>query len=269
MRIKFEYEPFKESIKLPINYNRYLQEMLYAMVSEKLEGFQPDRGEAFKKKHFSLFNFSKIFGDFEIVKEINNQKNLVFKSSISFFVSAPYEELLGEFVRRVAPRSVIQLGRGELCLSSLTTLPAPAFDKPVTLIRSLSPIAIRDSKQENKRSSKQEYLSPEHPGFSAQIRTNLLEKYLSCMGFSPKERDLTITPHYFSPKKNSHVIKFKDYSIKGYSGIYKLSGSKELKTFAYDCGLGERNAQGFGMFDIYKEREKTITENTDKHRKKG
>ena len=94
MRIKFELDPVKETIKLPINYNAYLRDLIFSLVSEKLEDFNPAKIEPFEKKFFSNFNFSKIFGDFEIIKEKNNQKNLLFTSSISFFLSAPYEVLL-------------------------------------------------------------------------------------------------------------------------------------------------------------------------------
>jgi CRISPR-associated endoribonuclease Cas6 len=29
-----------------------------------------------------------------------------------------------------------------------------------------------------------------------------------------------------------------------------LSGSKELMRLAYDCGVGEKNAAGFGMIEV-------------------
>lgn len=254
LRIKFELDLVKETIKLPINYNEYLRDLIFSLISEKLEDFQPDKGEPFEKKHFSRFNFSKIFGDFEIIKEINNQKNILFTSNISFFLSAPYDELLQEFVDKMEPRRIIQLGRGELCLAPLKVIPAPVFPKPVTLVRTLSPIAVSDHKSVAGLPSKKEYLSPNDPEFFKQLYQNLLDKYQSFNGFAPKDKDLTMEPYLFNEKRNTHFIKFKDFSIKGYSGIYKLTGSKELKAFAYDCGLGEHNAQGFGMFDIFQEK---------------
>jgi len=254
LRIKFELDLVKENIKLPINYNGHLRDLIFSLISEKLEDFQPDKGEPFEKKHFSRFNFSKIFGDFEIIKERNNQKNILFTSNISFFLSAPYDELLQEFVDKMEPRRIIQLGRGELCLAPLKVIQTPAFPKPVTLVRTLSPIAVIDHKSVGNRPSKKEYLSPNDPEFFKQLYQNLLDKYQSFHGFAPKDKDLTIKPYLFNEKRNSHFIKFKDFPIKGYSGIYKLTGSKELKAFAYDCGLGEHNAQGFGMFDIFEEK---------------
>ncbi len=201
MRLKFEFDLVDETIKLPINYNRYLRDLIYALLADKLEDFQPDTGEPFESKHFSMFHFSKIYGDFQIIKEINNQKNLVFNSSIKFFLGAPYEDFLREFVKRMPARSIVQLGRGELCLASLQILPEPKWDKTVTLIRALSPIAVPDPKQDGNRPSKKDYLSPNHPEFSKQIRLNLLKKYHEVNGGAPKDQELTIKPHLFSEKK--------------------------------------------------------------------
>ena len=61
-------------------------------------------------------------------------------------------------------------------------------------------------------------------------------------------------------EKNYHPIIYKGSYIKAYSGIYELYGSDELKQFAYDVGFGERNCQGFGMFEIYKEKKPVISE---------
>jgi len=36
-------------------------------------------------------------------------------------------------------------------------------------------------------------------------------------------------------------------------GIYKLKGGPELIHLVYDAGLGAKNPQGFGMFEIVKE----------------
>lgn len=255
MRIKFELSLVGDFIKIPINYNELQRDLIFSLISEKLQGFRPNKGEPFEKKHFSRFNFSKIFGDFEIIKEKNNQKNLLYISPISFFLSAPYDELLNEFMIRMEPNRVIQLGRGELYLEPLKMIPRPDFPKPVTLVRTLSPIAVSDPKaMGNDSFSKKEFLSPNDPEFFNQLYKNLLDNYQSFYGRPPKDKDLTIKPYLFNEKRNSHFIKFKDFSIKGYSGIYKLTGSKELKAFAYNCGLGEHNAQGFGMFDIFEEK---------------
>jgi len=40
--------------------------------------------------------------------------------------------------------------------------------------------------------------------------------------------------------------------IEAYTGIFELSGSKELVEVTYEAGLGDRNPEGFGMWEIWK-----------------
>ncbi|MCP4213718.1 MAG: CRISPR-associated endoribonuclease Cas6 [bacterium] len=255
MRIKFICELPKETIKIPLNYNRHLRDLIYSNLSTLLADFKPERGPAFEKKHFSLFSFSKIFGDFNILTEKNNQKSIVYSSEIHFFVSSPYDLLIREFAARIEPGTMATLGRCVVAIESAEIMPPPVFAKtPRTLIRMLSPISMRAERPDESDNKEYYYPSPENKEFSQLVQRNLLEKYLEFNGRKPKDDAFEIKPHYFSAKKNSHTIKFKDFTIKGYSGIFKIFGSREMKQFAYDCGLGERNAQGFGLFDIRTEK---------------
>ena len=51
-------------------------------------------------------------------------------------------------------------------------------------------------------------------------------------------------------KKDKYVTKYNDFYITGWQGIYELSGKREYLEFLYYVGIGERNSQGFGMFEI-------------------
>jgi len=125
----------------------------------------------------------------------------------------------------------------------------PVFKGKTTNIKMLSPISVRSTLQTKEGTKKTYYYSPMEKEFSGLIRENLLKKYYSFLGCFPANTELTVTPLFFSVKKNFHLLLYKDYVIKAYSGVYQLEGSNELKQFAYDSGLGERNCQGFGMFE--------------------
>ncbi|MDN5332516.1 MAG: CRISPR-associated endoribonuclease Cas6 [Tepidanaerobacteraceae bacterium] len=43
---------------------------------------------------------------------------------------------------------------------------------------------------------------------------------------------------------------YKDVIIKGWMGVYILKGDPVLLKIAYDAGLGSKNSQGFGCFEI-------------------
>jgi len=49
---------------------------------------------------------------------------------------------------------------------------------------------------------------------------------------------------------NQKVISYKGTVIKGWMGIYELRGDRELMKLVYDTGLGGKNPQGFGCFEI-------------------
>ena len=52
------------------------------------------------------------------------------------------------------------------------------------------------------------------------------------------------------------MTKFKGQTIiAGWKGIYRLVASEQLLNFLYQTGIGDRNSQGFGMFELYRELE--------------
>jgi len=49
---------------------------------------------------------------------------------------------------------------------------------------------------------------------------------------------------------NQTIISYKGTIIKGWTGIYEISGDRELMKIVYDTGLGGKNSQGFGCFEV-------------------
>ncbi|MBQ8166545.1 MAG: CRISPR-associated endoribonuclease Cas6, partial [Lachnospiraceae bacterium] len=52
-------------------------------------------------------------------------------------------------------------------------------------------------------------------------------------------------------QKDKYVTKYKGIYVSGWKGIYQLSGEAKYLDFLYQTGLGAKNAQGFGMFEIH------------------
>jgi CRISPR-associated endoribonuclease Cas6 len=71
-----------------------------------------------------------------------------------------------------------------------------------------------------------------------------------------KDLHLNIEPYRFSPKYNERIVYFKHTVIKGYTGIYRLTGSPELIKVTYDAGLGAKSSEGFGMWEIWNREDK-------------
>ena len=67
------------------------------------------------------------------------------------------------------------------------------------------------------------------------------------------QEDLVIETVQFS-EKDKYVTNYKGFYISGWYGTYRLKGKRKYLDFLYQTGIGDRNSQGFGMFDL-KDRE--------------
>ena len=61
--------------------------------------------------------------------------------------------------------------------------------------------------------------------------------------------NITITPVRLTPA-DKYITIYKNTIIEAYRGIYVLSGRPEFLDFLYNVGLGSKNSQGFGLFDV-------------------
>ncbi len=50
------------------------------------------------------------------------------------------------------------------------------------------------------------------------------------------------------------ILNFKGTVIKGWTGLYEVNLPEPYFRLAYDAGFGAKNAQGFGMVEVIRER---------------
>lgn len=263
MRVKFTFDLPGGKLELPVNYNYLLQSMIYNSVSEKLSGFLHCRGYDYGKRFFKMFVFSRLSGNYRLYRRQDGNAVIVFSPVMSFYLSSPVEQILQEFANRMISGAALRMGGSEVSISSVEVLKSPPFLGETALIKMLSPITARRtfavgeeedgdwSKRELGREEKTRYFSPLDVEFSPLVRRNLLKKYAAFYGREAEETALELKPILFSERHNFHLVNYKGFIVKGYSGVYEARGAGELLRFAWDCGLGERNSQGFGMFDVW------------------
>ena len=51
-------------------------------------------------------------------------------------------------------------------------------------------------------------------------------------------------------KVKESIILYKDTVVKGWCGVFLMEGHLTLIRCVYDTGLGAKNSQGFGMFEV-------------------
>lgn len=245
MRIRITLEnSVNKNIVLPVHYNYLLQSFIYSNIDEKLASFLHDKGFIYEKRSFKMFVFSRISSNQFRLTE--NKGYLYLGSNIYFYLSSPLDQFISQFAEHLFKKHTFNLGENSLVLRDIFVLPEPEF-KENAKIKMLSPVTVYSTfYKEEKR--KTYYYSPFEKEFALLLKENLVKKYISFYKH-PINFDFEIKP--CSVNKNlEKIIFYKGTVIKGWLGNYSLKSTPEIIKFSYHTGLGAKNSQGFGMFEI-------------------
>lgn len=106
------------------------------------------------------------------------------------------------------------------------------------------------------------YILPDDPLLSDLLRANILNKYISLYGHEPEDTRFVCTlDQDYVQRKNvegkriTQLITIKEgrteeTRVRGFMCPFTLEGNPDLIRLAYESGLGEKNAMGFGMMDV-------------------
>jgi CRISPR-associated endoribonuclease Cas6 len=246
MIIKITIEPLKDKkISLPRHYNYLIQGFIYKNLQRHIAEKVHDEGFVYEKRGFRFFTFSRLFGEFE-----NAGDMLIFKKNFILYIASPVTKILESFATSLAKKGSIKIGNNNLQVTSIEVLFSRKYESPL-YVKTLSPITVYSTLLTKEGKKKTYYYTPFEGEFNKQIKNNLLKKYAVLYGKnSIPNLDFYILPEKVS-KKNEHIIFYKDTVIKAWSGIYKIGGANELLEIAFDCGIGAKNSQGFGMIEVY------------------
>jgi len=255
LRIRLVMEALRENqARFPLYYNHDLQSFIYHHISPELADFLHKEGYLLGKRKFKLFTFSRLLGKFHINSQ---EEKIIFSGPISFYLSSPKEKFIQQFAETLLKSPEISLSRNLLIISNIEVLPRPPSENDVT-IRMLSPVTVYSTLFSANGKKKTYYYSPFEEEFSQLIKANILKKYQALYGTSydekPNPLHFEITPLRVN-KNSEKIVKYTLSSgsytlIKAWLGIYRLQGELELISLAYDTGLGSKNPQGFGMFEL-------------------
>ncbi len=247
MRIKLTLETRDRDITLPISYNYHVQSMIYNNISNTLADKLHKKGFAFEKRKFRMYVFSRIMGKYRVNKK---DKKIIFKNPVSLIFSTPYNILTQSLAENIMKGDNVKIGSNELFINSIEVFKNKTFDDTVK-IKLLSPITVYSTLFKNDgKSKKTYYYTPYEEEFNDLIHDNIIKKYTAFNNKEPKNKKFRIEPVKVTQKRNHIVSFYKNTVIKGWTGIYSLTGSPELIGFSYDSGLGSKNSQGFGMWEV-------------------
>lgn len=253
MRIRVDLNLAK-AVALPINYQHLLTAVVYGFLASAdadYAAFLHDDGYALSddptdRKRFKLFVFSWLRGR---RFRVRGGELEIGPGRVEWFVSSPASEFLQDFATGLLSEGALRVGRTELPIEVVETMPEPTLASGDRFV-CLSPVVvsvpdIRDGK------SGAHYLRPGDPEFSEYARRNLVNKHRALTGSLPDDDALEIefSADYLARRQGTKLIDYKGTQIVGAFCPFRLSGSVELMRVAYLCGLGEKNAGGFGMVE--------------------
>ncbi|MEN6460135.1 MAG: CRISPR-associated endoribonuclease Cas6 [Syntrophomonas sp.] len=245
MRISLVFNADQE-ITLPIQYNHIVQGFLYNSLSDKdYSNFLHHTGYELHNKVFRLFTFSRILGSFRINR---TTEKISFQPPVHIILSSPLEQFITDLAETLIKSNTLFLGQNTLEIASISVHRDISFADKVQ-IKMLSPMVAYSTVMEDGK-KRTEYYSPWKSRFTEIAKQNLLSKYQILYGEIPQNQEFKIIPNGMQEKKFKVVANYKGTIIEGYNGIYWLKGNPELIKVAYETGLGSKNSQGFGCWEV-------------------
>jgi len=250
MRIAIEFEGNR--LSFPLEYNQSIQGFIYHNIDKTLASFLHDKGFITKGRTFKLFTFSRLLGKYRISKE-----RIEFEERVKFWIASPVDNLIESFASNLARKPEVFLGDERFYVTSIEVKQKLSCDNAEIFM--LSPVTVYSTllKPEGghptRMGKKTYYYNPKEEDFGRLVNENMKKKYTA---FYRKEADnlaMDITPVKVRAS-DEKIVSYKGFIIKGWMGRYRIKGNEELISLAYDAGLGAKNSQGFGMFEISRAR---------------
>jgi len=171
-----------------------------------------------------------------------SKRGIMFQEA-EWYISSPNVDFIEDLRTMFQYDSEIWVGNTGLEISSIELLPNGGIGTQRQL-RTLSPLYVKGRSS----TGKEKDLYPTVPGFYENLKENLVSRYQEYHNQLPDDI-------YFEIVK---ILDFKPKRIR-MGGSYRRAsmlkfiarGSSELMDFAYNAGLGQKEAQGFGCIGLY------------------
>ncbi len=239
MRVRLDLATPRGGLSLPIHYNYLINSTIYRTISSDYATFLHDSGFKLGNRSFKLFTFSRILAPFTL-----KDGTITFRGRAVLFISSPLLRFLKELVSGFLKRGYLNLNGSRVKISGFEFLESPLISESV-IIRTLSPITVYSTLRGEEGRKKTYYYNPKEREFSELASENARKKHFLLTG-RKIGGNLKIEPL----RVRENVLLYKGTVVKGWTGTFLLEGPKPLIQTVYDAGLGSKNPQGFGMFEV-------------------
>jgi CRISPR-associated endoribonuclease Cas6 len=205
--------------------------------------FLHDHGFLVEKRTFKLFTFSRLEGKFFLDEKAGT---IVFAPPVYLTVSSPVDRFVSELANTLIHKEELFLGKNRLRVQSIKVHPEPKLTENIK-IKMISPVTVYSTLLTADGKKKTYYYSPYETEFADLIDENLRKKYMALYRKKPRARKLEIVP---LGRPHQKILKYRGTVIKAWFGHFNLKGNLKILRLAYDTGVGSKNSQGFGMFEV-------------------
>ena len=219
----------------------------------------------FRKSIISFFKHSLMNYDEEYYKEYYNEKDTIIKN-YSFSTYFKQKSIQGEKIILEDDKFELNITTSDyetgivlynsfnkqkykkyplqdnsMTLQNIMMMMEKEITSEKITIKFQSPLCVRE-----RNDNKDYYYCYENDKFEEIIKINIKEQLKITDIKEEVINTFKITP--VRPKKV--LIKFYEKCLECSTGVFEISGDKELLKFLYQSGIGSRHSAGFGMFQI-------------------
>lgn len=163
-----------------------------------------------------------------------------------FYISSPDEDFIKSFTMGLLKDSEFSLGESKFVVEEIQILKRKEIPKVCTM-KTLSPIYVKTNRVTKEGTLKERDLTPRDGKFHENLHKNLVKRYTKRYGRKPKEDHFEIVEIH---RQKERRYKIKSSYRRCTEMTFSIHGSQELLQFAYEVGLGEKNAMGFGCVEV-------------------
>lgn len=250
MRLNITLKAHKPPLNLPFHNNHLLQGVIYENLDRKLADWLHNSAYKTTSHSYKMFVYSRLLGKYEIyIHPENKKKSFRYLDKANFEFRSVNNDVICSFAENLLSQGVITINK-QPCDVRVEIIPDPKvnFSKPIK-IKALSAITLHTTHGKNKV----EYYHPFDSRWSNEVIANLNNKAkaLSWEDEGKMLQGTQIIPINIQSKDKA-VVRYKDYWLEAWRGLYEANIPEPYFWLAYKAGLGARNSQGFGMIGVIK-----------------
>lgn len=245
MRFCLTFEP-EGVLTLPLAHHHILQGFIYSVLSnnEAYSRFLHEQGYSAAGSSFKLFTFGPLNRTYKVNSK---RKEISFFGEVTFEVRSADFRFSEAFLDGLYANNLFHLGRTNIHITNIDT-DASTITQNRIQIRMLSPIVLYHTIS-TPEGNKTIYHNPLEDNYETWLNDNLQRKYYSLYHNDdiPHLKFSTISVG----SRDKYVTLFKKHTyINGWKGTYQLQAPPHILDFLYYAGLGSKNSEGFGMFEV-------------------